>query len=161
MREAIVNAVAHADYSRRGAPIRIAIYEDRLEVENPGLLQFGLTVDDQRMVAACRESGLAERVLEEIGTRFRVTILTSPAHAVSVDDTDRAILDALATGEGRSTQQIAAAVKLSARVTRTWLLTLVGRGFVREVGTSPQDPSRRYLLAAEADSSRARTKERR
>ena len=46
VREAVVNAVAHADYRQRGAPIRIAIFDDRLEVEKPGLLQFGLTVED-------------------------------------------------------------------------------------------------------------------
>lgn len=44
VREAIVNAVAHSDYSQRGAPIRVLIFDDRLEVENPGLLPFGLTV---------------------------------------------------------------------------------------------------------------------
>ena len=46
VREAIVNAVAHADYSQQGAPIRVAIFDDRLEVENPGLLPFGLTLTD-------------------------------------------------------------------------------------------------------------------
>ncbi len=39
IREAIVNAVAHADYSQEGAPLRIAIFDDRIEVENPGLLR--------------------------------------------------------------------------------------------------------------------------
>ena len=37
VREAIVNAVAHADYAQHGAPIRVSIFDDRLEVENPGL----------------------------------------------------------------------------------------------------------------------------
>jgi predicted HTH transcriptional regulator len=46
VREAIVNAVAHTDYAQRGAPIRLSIFDDRLEVENPGLLPFGLTVED-------------------------------------------------------------------------------------------------------------------
>ena len=46
VREAIVNAVAYADYSQHGAPIRVAIFDDRLEVESPGLLPFGLTLDD-------------------------------------------------------------------------------------------------------------------
>jgi len=38
LREALVNAVAHADYAQRGAPIRLALLDDRLELENPGLL---------------------------------------------------------------------------------------------------------------------------
>jgi predicted HTH transcriptional regulator len=46
VREAVINAVTHADYSQRGAPIRVSIFDDRLEVENPGLLPFGLTVED-------------------------------------------------------------------------------------------------------------------
>jgi ATP-dependent DNA helicase RecG len=46
VREAVINAVAHTDYAQRGAPIRVSIFDDRLEVENPGLLPFGLTVED-------------------------------------------------------------------------------------------------------------------
>jgi ATP-dependent DNA helicase recG-like protein len=46
VREAVINAVVHTDYAQRGAPLRISIFDDRLEVENPGLLPFGLTVDD-------------------------------------------------------------------------------------------------------------------
>ena len=46
VREAVINAVVHTDYAQRGAPLRIAIFDDRLEVENPGLLPFGLTVED-------------------------------------------------------------------------------------------------------------------
>ena len=42
----IINAVVHADYSQRGAPTRVAIFDDRLEVENPGLLPFGVTLED-------------------------------------------------------------------------------------------------------------------
>lgn len=38
VREAIINAVVHADYAQHGAPIRVAIFDDRCEVENPGLL---------------------------------------------------------------------------------------------------------------------------
>jgi predicted HTH transcriptional regulator len=38
--------VVHADYAQKGAPIRLAIFEDRIEIENPGLLPFGLTLED-------------------------------------------------------------------------------------------------------------------
>jgi len=36
LREAIVNAVAHRDYTMHGAPIRIFIFDDRIEVHTPG-----------------------------------------------------------------------------------------------------------------------------
>ena len=97
--------------------------------------------------AAAPDRLVPEPGLEEIGTRFRVTIRTSPVRVNSVDNVDQAILDALSSGQGWSTQQLAATVKLSPRATRTRLLALISRGFVRELGTSPQDPKRRYFLA--------------
>ncbi len=44
IREAIINAIAHRDYKRRGAPIIIAIFDDRVEVRNPGGLLPGLNI---------------------------------------------------------------------------------------------------------------------
>ena len=181
VREALVNAVAHADYSQRGAPIRIAIFDDRLEVENPGLLPFGLTLDDlplgvsklrnrvigrvlhelglveqwgsgvQRMLAACRDSGLPPPIWEEIGIRLRVTIRTHRVDEVEVDSTDRTILDLLEEGDGRGTNEIAGVLGLSSRATRTRLARLVAQGLVREVGTGPKDPRRLYVRAAVPD----------
>lgn len=177
VREAVINAVAHADYAQRGAPVRVSIFDDRLEVENPGLLPFGLTVDDlhrgisklrnrvigrvfhelgyieqwgsgiQRMTAACRDTGLTAPVLEEISTRFRVTLFTEKTGAPTVEATDQSILDTLAGAQGRLTSEIAGMIGLSSRATRTRLARLVERGLVREIGTGPQDPKRRYFRA--------------
>jgi ATP-dependent DNA helicase RecG len=41
-----MNAIVHADYAQQGAPICIALFDDRIEIENPGLLSFGLTIED-------------------------------------------------------------------------------------------------------------------
>ena len=176
VREAAINAVAHADYAQRGAPIRISIFDNRLEIENPGLLPFGLTVEDleqgvsklrnrvigrvfhalglieqwgsgiQRMTAACREAGLAAPKLEEIATRFRVTISPAMVNHPTLDDTDQAIVDGLSDGAGKVTSEIAAGIGLTSRATRTRLARLVGNGLVREVGSGSQDPKRRYFL---------------
>ena len=40
LREALINAVVHTDYSQRGAPIRLSIFVDRLEIENPSQPAF-------------------------------------------------------------------------------------------------------------------------
>ena len=47
IREIIVNALIHRDYSRHteSAPIRILFYSDRLEIENPGGLYGRATID--------------------------------------------------------------------------------------------------------------------
>ena len=204
IREAIINAVVHADYSQRGAPIRLAIFDNRIEVENPGLLPFGLTLEDlpqgisklrnrtigrvfhelglveqwgsgvQRMLATCREAGLAAPVWEEVGLRLRVTIYTGPnalqptdsgaakrtaatpaegivlggtVTAYAIDAVDQSILALLEGGAEYGTGQIAKAVGLSPRATRTRLVKLVSHGLVREVGTGPHDPKRRYIAS--------------
>lgn len=185
IREAIINAVAHTDYARRAAPLRLSIFDDRLEIENPGLLPFGLTIEDlprgvsklrnrvigrvfhelglieqwgsgiRRMTAACVEAGLAAPAFEELASRFRVTLATERVTRPTIDDIDQVILKALAGGVGRLTSEVAAAIGLTPRATRTRLARLVGRGLVTEIGTGPQDPQRRYFLAEGADVSLA------
>jgi ATP-dependent DNA helicase RecG len=43
--EAVVNAVAHRDYSMTGRKIRLHLYADRLELSTPGALPNSLTLD--------------------------------------------------------------------------------------------------------------------
>lgn len=43
--EAIVNAIAHRDYSMSGAKIRIFLFSDRLEIYSPGALPNTITID--------------------------------------------------------------------------------------------------------------------
>lgn len=45
LREAVINAVVHRDYSKRGESIRVFCYPDRVEIHNPGLLLPGITVE--------------------------------------------------------------------------------------------------------------------
>ena len=67
LREAVINAVVHADYAQRGAPIRPALFDDRLEIENPGLLPFGLTVEDLWQGISRLRNRLVGRVFHELG----------------------------------------------------------------------------------------------
>ncbi|MBM4457752.1 MAG: DeoR family transcriptional regulator [Chloroflexi bacterium] len=111
LREVLVNAVAHADYSLTGMRIRIAIYANRLEVENPGMLPFGMTLEDlkagvsrirnrvivrvlrelglveewgtgyRRVTQACEEGGYSPPTWQEMGAALRVIFQPHPAAA--------------------------------------------------------------------------------
>ena len=43
LREAIVNAIIHRNYSMRGTSISISVFDDRVEIVNPGGLPSGVT----------------------------------------------------------------------------------------------------------------------
>ena len=102
--EAIVNAVAHRDYSNN-ASVQVMLFADRLKVWNPGELPPGLTLERLRephasiprnpliaeplylvhyiekagtgmldMIALCREKGLPEPEFEQRAGQFVVTL---------------------------------------------------------------------------------------
>lgn len=48
LREALVNSVSHRDYANRNASIALAIYDDRLEIWNNGVLPPQLKIEDLR-----------------------------------------------------------------------------------------------------------------
>lgn len=125
IREAIINAVVHADYSQRGSPIKVAIFEDRIEIINPGLLRIGLTISDikqgisklrnrvigrifhtvglierwgsgiQRIISACQEGGFPEPKFEEIATHFKVTIYTTHYLPKAIEPLNKEIIEFL------------------------------------------------------------------
>src|SRR6266496_4758633 len=83
LREAVVNAVVHRDYSRIGETIRVFFYSDRVEVHSPGLLLPGITPEDlaQMRVASNPRNPLIAQFLrdipgymERVGTGIRLMI---------------------------------------------------------------------------------------
>ena len=58
--EAVVNAVAHRDYSISGSKIRIFLYDDRLEIYSPGRLPNSLNVDELEFRVVTRNQLLAQ-----------------------------------------------------------------------------------------------------
>ena len=109
IREILVNAIGHADYSLSGMRILVGIYADRMEIQNPGMLPFGMTMEDlkagvskirnrviarvfremglmeewgsgyKRVIHACQSGGYPEPDWEELGTAFRVIFYPHPA----------------------------------------------------------------------------------
>jgi len=129
LREVIINALVHADYSQIGAPIRVSFFDDRIEIENPGILLPGMTVEDvksgvskirnrviarvfreldlieqwgsgfPRVIREAAEQGLLEPVIEEIGMRVRVTVFLSEELVIHTEGPSR---DQVGTKSGPS-----------------------------------------------------------
>lgn len=57
--EAIVNAVAHRDYSISSRKIRLSMFRDRLEIESPGQLPNGMTIESMGASQATRNEVIA------------------------------------------------------------------------------------------------------
>jgi predicted HTH transcriptional regulator len=131
-RELLVNAVVHADYAQQGAPIRVSLFTDRVEIENPGVLLAGLTIEDirqgvsrlrnrvigrvfkelgyieqwgsgiQRATAECAASGLSAPELEERGFRFRATLRLEKRRDVALDGVGARIRELFAAESAKS-----------------------------------------------------------
>jgi len=104
IREGILNAICHRDYSITGSDNKLDIFSDRLEITSPGTLPFGITLQDlgegisevrnrllvkifretgyieqlgtgiMRIKEACRKNELPEPKFEETGNFFKVII---------------------------------------------------------------------------------------
>ncbi|MCS6883549.1 MAG: ATP-binding protein [Oscillochloridaceae bacterium] len=117
VREALVNAVAHRDYSVRGEGIRVSLFSDRLEVYSPGRLPGHVTVENiveerfsrnetlvqvladhglierlgygiDRMLRQMAEAGLPPPIFRETAAGFLVTLIGQPVEDLSVEGLD-------------------------------------------------------------------------
>ena len=66
LREVVINALVHADYSQRGAPTRVAFFDDRIEIENPGILLPGMTIEDMKQGVSRIRNSVIARIFREL-----------------------------------------------------------------------------------------------
>lgn len=76
VREAIINAVMHRDYFYDGSHVYVHIFSDRFEIENPGGLASGLTIEDLGKRTVRRNRMIADllyraKFVERIGSGIR------------------------------------------------------------------------------------------
>jgi len=66
LREALVNAVVHTDYAQRGSQIMVSVFSNRLVIQNPGMMPFGMTIDDFKAGVSRIRNPVIARVFREL-----------------------------------------------------------------------------------------------
>lgn len=179
IREAIVNATTHRNFLDR-ACVQVAVYDDRVEITSPGMLYGGLTIEQikeggskirnrciaevfsrmkiieswgtgiKRMFSSCKEYGIREPELLEIGDSFRVNLYrpsynevhqsspkSSPKSSLKdVNKTQKKIIEMIL--DNSKVTQIVMAEKLgiTARAVKKSIKELTDMGILERVGSS-------------------------
>ena len=65
--EAVVNAIAHRDYSLSGSQIRLFLFDDRIEVRSPGRLPNSVTLENIRLGVHAERNRAIATLLTQLG----------------------------------------------------------------------------------------------
>jgi predicted HTH transcriptional regulator len=175
VKEAVTNALIHTDYSAAGSQTQVAIFDDRIEITNPGALPFGLNMEDalqgvsqlrnrvigrcfrelelielwgsglKRMISQCRKSGIAIPKFEELGHFFRVTLFNRREAVLVVRGWRKDLMDLIVKKKEITTKDAATFWKITDRAARVRLRKMVEEGLVAEISTHAFDPQKKFV----------------
>ena len=179
IREAIVNATTHRNFLDR-ACVQVAVYDDRVEITSPGMLYGGLTIEQikeggskirnrciaevfsrmkiieswgtgiKRMFSSCKEYGVREPELLEIGDSFRVNLYrpshnqvhqsspkSSPKSSLkNVNSTQQKILDMITENPKITQSAMAEELGITSRAIKKNIKELSEREILERVGSA-------------------------
>ena len=157
VRELLINAIAHTDYALSGSEILVAIFDDRLEIQNPGSFVYGSTAETIKQgisrvrnraivrilselhlmeilgsgyerISTTFDDGYPEPDWRELGVVVRVTIPTHPFFAEG-DDGDREGDEGDGEGDGNNEgDRLVDGRSMSAEQRAAWVLTEIDAG---------------------------------
>lgn len=176
MKEAVTNALIHTDYIATGSQIQIAIFDDRIEITNPGSLPFGLNLEDalqgisqlrnrvigrcfrelelielwgsglKRMISQCQKLGIAAPRFEELGYFFRVTLFNCRKTALVLSGWRKDLIERIAKQKEITPKAAANFWEISDRSARVRLKKMVEEGLISEVSSHTFDPQKNSFL---------------
>ncbi|MCH9627341.1 MAG: hypothetical protein S4CHLAM2_09780 [Chlamydiales bacterium] len=174
IREAVINAIVHTDYSIKGSNIQVAIFDDRLEITNPGALPPGLSWQTAlsgvsqlrnhvigrifhelllieqwgsglgKIIETTCQYGLAKPCFEELDNFFRVTFYASSAQSRSSKAWHAPILEYLTQHEEILPREAQKIWDVTSRTTSTRLKQMCQEGLIVEISTGPYDPQKTF-----------------
>jgi ATP-dependent DNA helicase RecG len=177
LREAILNALVHADYAVQSSPIYIAIFDDRIEITNPGSLPLGLSMEAaltgvsqlrnrvigrvfrelklteqwgsglNRMIHACRQLDIAPPKFEELGQFFRVTLFPRSKSITPAPHWYATVIKHLKKEGNISAKTAQELWKVSRRAATSRLKGMCDEGMIVEMSTGPRDPHKVFILS--------------
>lgn len=177
LREATMNALVHADYANHRSPIQIAIFDDRLEITNPGALPFGLSLDTaisgvsqlrnkvlgrtfrelkltehwgsglKRMLETCEQQNTPLPKFEELDNFFRITLYPKSTKSTPSASWQKPIFDYFKKHNKISAKTAQEIWQVTRRTTSTRLKEMCNQGSLVDISTSPKDPQKVFILA--------------
>ena len=165
IREGILNAICHRDYSVTGSDNKLDIFSDRIEITSPGTLPLGITLQDlgegisevrnrlivkifreagyveqlgtgiMRIKEACRKNALPEPKFEETGNFFKVTIFRARL-TLSPDLED--VYELIKQGIPLGSREIAGKLNVHQNTVLKRLRQLEEKGLVYKQGSGPR-----------------------
>lgn len=175
IREAIVNAMTHRNFLDRSC-VQVAVYDDRVEITSPGMLYGGLTIEQikeggskirnrciaevfsrmkiieswgtgiKRMFSSCKEYGIREPELLEIGDSFRVNLYrpsyndihqSSPKSSLKdVNQTQQKIIEMILLNPKMTQTAMAEELGITSRAVKKSIKELTEKGILQRVGSA-------------------------
>ncbi len=178
IREIVINAILHSDYSITGTAIQIAIFNNRIEITNPGGLPFGQTLSSalagisklrnkiigrlfrqiklieqlgsglRRVIKVYQQLNTKKPKFEEINHNFRATLYPRTEEIKPLVLWQIKLLDSLKESNTLTTKDIAAIWGVTTRTARTRLKEMLDLGLINKIATSEKDPNAVFILAS-------------